>query len=599
MSETRTVGTAILELLHREGIDTVFGLPGVHNLAFWSAQTPVRIVGVRHEQAAAYAADGYGRATGRVGVALTTTGPGSVNALAAFGEAAVSGAPVLVISSDVSTALRSSDGPRGILHEMGDQAAPFAAFDRPARTVGSAQQALAAVAEALAIAGTPPTGPAYVGIPSDILNAEWTGDLPTSTSPYPAAAAPAPSAAGVEALASLIKNSERVAIWAGGGVAQCGEAGESALRLLAERLGAPVVTTYAGRGVMAGHPLTIEASTHEPEVEAVLGDADLLLVVGSGFDAMHTKNWKMAMPRRRAAIALGSEVTRTVPWDVLIRADLVATLTSLQSRLDELDVNERPAWAPTGLREAVRARLRADERMVEPVAFVEAVESWPVDGVVVTDMCVAGYWTSSHARHDRPRHLLNPVGWGTLGYALPAAIGPAAAGMPTLAVCGDGGPMFALGELATFVQEKLPIALVIVDDGGYGMLRYDQQVFGHPERGVDLMTPDWRLLAASFGIDYVEVDSAGTVGLDGIVGGGSVGSVPDDVADGNGHPAGSVPDDVADGDAGEVTVTLTEALSAAAARSGPTMIVLRATFYPPASTSPRWFETATGPRETA
>ncbi len=571
MSETRTVGTAILDLLHREGIDTVFGLPGVHNLAFWSAETPVRIVGVRHEQAAAYAADGYGRATGRVGVALTTTGPGSINALAAFGEAAVSGAPVLVISSDVSGALRSPDGPRGILHEMNDQAAPFAAFGRPARTVGSADEALAAVAEALAIAGTPPTGPAYVGIPANILGSPWTADVPSAIPTSPGTSEgerhASPPDNDVAELATLIADSERVALWAGGGVTQCGEMGEGALRSLAERLGAPVVTTYAGRGLMAGHPLTIEASTHEPEVEAVLGEADLLLVVGSGFDAMHTKNWKMAMPRRRAAIALGDEIARTVPWDVLIRADLVQTLQSL---LDALPGVDRSAWAPTGLRETVRARLVTDERMVEPVAFVQAVETWPTEGVVVTDMCVPGYWASSHARHLRPRHLLNPVGWGTLGYALPAAIGPAAAGMPTLAVCGDGGPMFALGELATYAQEELPITLVIVDDGGYGMLRYDQQVFGHPERGVDLMTPDWRLLAASFGIEYAEVNSAG-----------------DEKGPHDGSP----------GERGGPT--LTEALASAAARPGPTMIVLRAAFYPPASTSPRWFETATGPRETA
>ncbi len=207
-------------------------------------------------------------------------------------------------------------------------------------------------------------------------------------------------------------------------------------------------------------------------------------------------------------------------------------------------------------------------------------------------MCVPGYWTSSHARHDRPRHLLNPVGWGTLGYALPAAIGPAAAGMPTLAVCGDGGPMFALGELATYAQEKLPIALVIVDDGGYGMLRYDQQVFGHPERGVDLMTPDWRLLAASFGIAYVEVDSLGgpTNAGPGAAGAAGVGPGAAGAAGVGPGAAGVGP-----GAAG----ALTEALASAAARPGPTMIVLRAAFYPPASTSPRWFETATGPRETA
>jgi acetolactate synthase-1/2/3 large subunit len=139
--------------------------------------------------------------------------------------------------------------------------------------------------------------------------------------------------------------------------------------------------------------------------------------------------------------------------------------------------------------------------------------------------------------------------------------------------------MFALGELATYVQERLPIALVIVDDGGYGMLRYDQRIFGHPERGVDLVTPDWTLLAASFGIAYAEVD----------VRGGAAG------AERGGAGVGPSAAGVEPGAAG----TLTDALASAAARPGPTMIVLRAAFYPPASTSPRWFETATGPRETA
>ena len=174
----RTVGTAILELLADRGVDVAFGLPGVHNLAFWSADSPVRIVGVRHEQACAYAADGYARATGRLGVALTTTGPGAANALAAFGGAADSGAPVLLISSDVSTALRSPEGPRGILHEMHDQAAPFAALGRPARTVASADEALSAVAEAVGIAMSAPRGPVYVGIPSDILSSAYSGPLP-------------------------------------------------------------------------------------------------------------------------------------------------------------------------------------------------------------------------------------------------------------------------------------------------------------------------------------------------------------------------------------------------------------------------------------
>jgi acetolactate synthase-1/2/3 large subunit len=233
VSEQRTVGTAILEMLAAQGVDTVFGLPGVHNLAFWSSETPVRIVGVRHEQACVYAADGYARATGRLGVALTTTGPGAINALAAFGEAAVSGAPVLLISSDVSTALRSPEGPRGILHEMGDQAAPFATLDRPARTVTSADEALTAVAESISLAMSPPRGPAYVGIPSDILNAPWDGPLPSA----PASCSVSPVGSQIDVLADLIAESPRVVIWSGGGVAQTGDAGHAAVQSLAERLG--------------------------------------------------------------------------------------------------------------------------------------------------------------------------------------------------------------------------------------------------------------------------------------------------------------------------------------------------------------------------
>ena len=538
----------MLHLVASQGIPVVFGLPGVHNLAFWSSDSPVRVIGVRHEQAAVYAADGYARATGRLGVAFSTTGPGAVNGIAAFGEACVSGSPVLLISSDVSSALRHPDGPRGILHEMADQAAPFAAFGVRAITASTAEEALAEVADALSRAQASPAQPTYLGVPSDILSSPWTAPLPV-VPPPPAHTAPAPE--GVEALAELIRTCSRVIVWAGGGVTQADTEGEQAVVALAERLGAPVVTTYAGRGVMAGHPLAVEASVHEPEVGSLIGSADLLLVVGSGFDAMNTKNWKMPMPQRRAAIGLGSELPRTIAWDVLLQADLVEALGTLEASLG--DVHRNP-WNDVPLREVIRTRVAADERTADAVEFVEAVELWPADGVIVTDMCIPGYWTSSHAVQPRSRRLINPVGWGTLGFALPAAMGPASAGMRTLAVCGDGGPMFALGELATYVQERLPVTLIIVDDGGYGMLRFDQKVFGHEHRGVDLVTPDWALLAQSFGIPYTEVTDG---------------------------------------------ATLRAALAESARHDGPSMIVQRAEFFPPASTSPRWFESVPGSTETA
>ncbi|MFM7211421.1 MAG: thiamine pyrophosphate-dependent enzyme, partial [Actinomycetota bacterium] len=261
--------------------------------------------------------------------------------------------------------------------------------------------------------------------------------------------------------------------------------------------------------------------------------------------------WKMPMPERRAAIGLGDELARTVDWDVLAVGHLVPTLQALDASLDDV---QREPWNDVRLREVIRSRVAADQRTAEAVEFVEAVETWPADGVIVTDMCIPGYWTSSHAVHPRRRRLINPVGWGTLGFALPAAIGPAAVGLRTLAVCGDGGPMFALGELATYVQERLPITLIVVDDGGYGMLRFDQKVFGHDNRGVDLLTPDWALLAQSFGIPFTEVSDASG---------------------------------------------MRSALAESARRDGPSLILQRAEFYPPASTSPRWFEAIPGNTETA
>jgi acetolactate synthase-1/2/3 large subunit len=549
VTEESTLGAALLDALAKSGIEVVFGLPGVHNLPLWSAHREghPRIIGVRHEQAAAYAADGYARATGRLGVAITTTGPGAANALAAFGEAATCGSPILVIASDVSQALRSggpgvAGRPRGILHEMSDQAAMFATFADHgviATTARSVDEALAAVHDALAAAGTTPTAPRYLGIPSDLLSAECP--------PYSAATAvesPAePSPDDIAALTRFIEASPRIVLWAGGGVVQCGSVGEHALGQLADRLGAPVVTTYAGRGLLAHSAHIVTAPVHEPEVADLIADADALLIIGSDVDGMNTRNWRMPLPKKIAAIGLSPSLPRTFDFDLLVTADLVTTINAVVDGLDAAEANPRQAWADPSISHRVRQRLREDTATARPMEFVDAVSSWPDDGVIVCDMAVSGYWVGGYAPQPRPRRLQYPVGWGTLGYALPAAIGPAAAGLPTLAVCGDGGPMFALGELATLAQEQLPVTILIVDDGGYGMLRYDQQVFGHPERGVDLLTPDWSALGAAFGIPVEPV------------------AEPGDLAD-----------------------VLTRPMV------GPRMIVLHDRFLPPRTTSPRWFE---------
>lgn len=543
-----SVASAILELLGRHGISRAFGVPGVHNLAFWdtnSSDVP-RIVGVRHEQSAGYAADGLYRASGQPTLALLTSGPGAANVLGAFGEAFVSGSPVIAIASEPSHALRSSAGPRGLLHEMADQGAMFAAFGAPSRTARTRQEAMASTVLALRDAWGPPPTASYVGIPSDVLGERWTAAIPH----IPRLPAPHVDAHRVGQLAELIAAASRVLLWLGGGVVAAGV--EVAAASLADRLGAPVVTSFAGRGLLASNPLLVNAPVHEPEVSSVVGEADLLLILGSSFDGMNTMNWRLPLPLHRAAITLGATIEQTIDLDVLISADLGPALVALIEALDDLGVRKRPPWVDVAaIRPGIIERLRRDPRTAEAISLVNAVDAhWPTDGVVVCDMAVAGYWYGGYSDQPRARRLQYPVGWGTLGYALPAAIGPASIGLPTLAVCGDGGPMFALGELATYAQESLPITLLVVDDGGYGMLRFDQEAFGHPVRGVDLLTPEWHSLGAAFGITVETVADASGIG-----------------------PA--------------------LASAAAANRCGePRIIVWPQRLFPPRTTSPRWAEAA-------
>ena len=546
MSATPSVAGAILELLGRHGVTRAFGIPGVHNLPFWDADSDAapRIIGVRHEQAAGYAADGLHRATGQVGAALLTSGPGVANVMAAFGEAFVSGSPVIAFGSEVNAALRSTNGPRGILHEMSDQGALFEAFGATARRARTRQEAIASTVLALRDAWGPPSMGGYVGVPTDVLGEEWTAAIPH----IPRLPAPAPDSNDVTNLAELIRMSSRVVLWLGGGVVAAGA--EEQVRLLAHRLGAPVLTSYAGRGLLAGDPLLVDAPVHEPEVGAVLADADLLIVIGSSFDGMNTKNWRIDLPPRRAAVTLGTMIRETIDFDCLVSADAALALDELLEALDEMGIPEREPWTSVaGIRPSILARLASDPRTSAGVAFVGQVDgAWPLDGVVVCDMAVAGYWYGGYSLQPRSRRLQYPVGWGTLGYAMPAAIGPASVGIPTLAVCGDGGPMFALGELATYAQESLPITLLVVDDGGYGMLRFDQQVFGHPERGVDLLTPEWHSLGAAFGITAETVADVTGIG-----------------------PA-------------------LQRAHEANLRGEPRILVWKERLFPPRTTSPRWFD---------
>ena len=488
------------------GVETVFGLPGVHNLALWRelSASPIRLVGVRHEQAAAYAADGYARAAGLLGVAATTTGPGAANTVAAVGEAWASRSPVLVIATDIPTTVRRPGRWRGALHEATDQAAMFAPVTKRTIRVRRGSDLGPGLVSAIETALSPPRRPVYLEVPTDLLSADAEN---ASDPPRPAA----PGAASEESLdraASLLARARSPLIWVGGGALQS-VAGEPIQRL-AERLVAPVIATYSARGLLPPeHPLLV-GPPHVPAVGALWDEADAVLAIGSDLDGMATQGWSMPQPPHLICVNVDPlDAAKNYLPDLLVEGDARLACEALADSLPE-----RPGLDALARRlDEVRLDVRRWVENDQPKAaeFLDAVAAaLPDDAVVLCDMCIPGYWLGGFHRVPAPRKLIYPLGWGTLGCAFPQALGAALAGSgPAVSFSGDGGFLYACGELATVRQERIPLTAVVVDDGGYGMLRFDQDRRGDPHEGVDLDTPDFEALAASFGVRAETVDGLG------------------------------------------------------------------------------------------
>ncbi|ASR37830.1 acetolactate synthase [Prauserella marina] len=496
-----------MDVLTELDVDVAFGLPGVHNLPIWDAiaASDIRLIGVRHEQAAGYAADGYARTTGKLGVALVTTGPGAANTIGAIGEAKASASPVLLIATDIPSTLRRQGTVRGVLHESSDQQALFAPVTKETFVVDHPDAIGPVVRRAARVAARPQSGPVYVGIPTDFLRAEATdGSASEPTEQFH----PVLNEDIDKARAALIA-ARRPLIWAGGGALRSGAG--PAIGQLAEHLAAPIITTFAARGIVPpDHPCRASNPVHTPEVGALWDEADVVLAVGTDFDGLMTQNWLMPQPPTLISVNVdAADAAKNYQPDLLLLGDarqlverllagtpLKEGIDALSRRLDEIEVR-------------VRRRVRKEEP--QAAEFLAALaETLPDTSVLVTDMCVAGYWVGGFYRVAAPRKLAYPMGWGTLGFGFPAALGVAAAGKGR-AVCitGDGGFLYGCAELATAIQEGLPVTVVIVDDGGYGMLRYDQSLAGLAHNGVDLATPDFVGLAKSFGVYADRVDGFG------------------------------------------------------------------------------------------
>jgi acetolactate synthase-1/2/3 large subunit len=489
-----------IDTLLANGVDTVFGIPGVHTLALYDAlhDRPVRHILARHEQGAGFMADGYARASGKPGVALIITGPGITNVATPIGEAYTDGSPVFVVSANVERAYL--DAMRGNLHDLKDQRGVMAAVTQWNTRVMDPCEAPAAIAEGLTRLTNGRTRPVHVELPLDVLDEPVPGsvELPrVSITRAPA------SAEAIERAVDAIAAAQRVAIYAGGGAVA--SANPEALLAIAERLSAPIVTSVMGKGaVPEDHPLALGATWDAGNVvDEVWNEADLVLVVGSKLGAQATRMFKLRYPEQMIRIDIDEEeMSRNVDPSLPLLGDAGATLEALAAALDSRDIR-LTSYSPERIaqvkRDAVANAWGADR---DP--YLQAVRNAvPRDGITVWDMTMMAYVAQARFPVYEPRTYLFPSGYGTLGFSLPVALGAKVAqpDKAVVAIIGDGGYQFTMAELATAVQFELTVPIVIFDDSTYSAVK-DAQLESRKGRyiAVDLVNPDFLKLADAYGV---------------------------------------------------------------------------------------------------
>ncbi|MFI0372228.1 thiamine pyrophosphate-binding protein [Actinomadura sp. 1N219] len=505
----RTGGDLVVEALRALGVEMLFGVASVHNLPILDAvrrDGGITVVNVRHEQAAVHAADGYARVTGRLGVALASTGPGTANTMGGLFEAQFAGSRVLLITGQVES--RFLGRSKGYLHEAEQQLAMLRTLTREAWTVRRAED----IAETVVAAGRE-TGrgwprPTAVEIPVDLQYAQ----VPASSRVPEAAPMPraAPPAERVRAAADLLADARRPLIWAGGGVLSAGAWPE--LRRLVERLEIPVVTSVQGRGALPeDHPLCLGALVTTPPLRDVVEDADVVLAVGARFQMYTTDAWRLRLTGALIhADADTSVFGRTYPPTVALHGDARETLRALDEHVTATAATGE--WAVTGRKAAAEARENSLESLgPDHRAIVAAIRrSLPRAGVIVRDSTVPAYaWGDRLLPVLEPRTSLHPAS-AAIGPGLPLAIGAAlGSGERTVVVHGDGGIMLSIGELSTLAQADAPVTVCVFNDRGYGVLRDVQHAtFDGARNDVDLHTPDFVALAAAMGVPGEKVADA-------------------------------------------------------------------------------------------
>ena len=489
-----TGGQALAKSLYREGVRVIFGLPGVqlyHMMDGLYDEPGIRFITVRHEQATAYMADGYARASGEIGTALMVPGPGLLNASAGVSTAYSASSPVLVVCGQIER--DEIGGDRGMLHEVNDQLDAIRPVTKWAHRIMDPAEVPEAVHQAFYHLKNGRPRPVEIEIPPETLAEVADVELLEPEAPRPAAA----GKEQIEAAATALAGASNPLIWAGGGVISA--QGTEALAKLAEFLQAPVVTTAEGKGAISDHhPLALGALwLRNDTIAREQFGHDVILAVGT---RLVTSQWLDGQQVVQIDVD-PEEIGRHYENTLRVEGDARLTMEELLAALSA----KTPAKADRTTEVAEQKAQRSEDIIkVEPQGeLLEAVRrAMPEDSILISGMTQMGYYSRAHYPVYEPRTFITSSYSGNLGYAYPTALGAKVAQPDKAVVClsGDGGFMFNSQEMSTAVAHNINVVVVVFNDNAYGNVKRDQvNQFNGRTIGVELHNPDFVKLAEAYG----------------------------------------------------------------------------------------------------
>jgi acetolactate synthase-1/2/3 large subunit len=508
---TYTVAYAIVEELVQAGVEVVFGIVSIHNMPIYDAihrDGRIHPVTARGESGAVNMADGYARATGKLGVVITSTGTGAGNAAGSLVEAWSAGVPLLHITGEVDSSYIGTG--RGYIHEMKDQLQMMEGCSKLALVLKRPDQASAFMRKAIEEANAAPTGPVTIQIPINYQSAI----IPKSASLTDVEKISSCCSKHVHLPQEVIEeltNATRPIIWAGGGVISA-EASDEVTKL-AELLGAAVITSQSGKGsIPEDHPLCIGHFASYQQVRNLVQKSDLVLSIGVRFRSNETANWKIQIECKHINIDVDYlAFNRNYPVAHSLIGDAKQIVKAILHKIKKEELSTSSAYQAevTSVREEIRTQLRATLGPYEQ--FVEGMRRvLPKDTILVRDVTVpANVWGSRLFEIYEPRTSIHASGGG-IGQGLPTAIGAQMGRKDRTVVlmAGDGGFMVNVGEMVTASQESLPLIVVLFDDSGYGVLRNIQDAAYGRQVAVDLLSPDFVQLGQAMGYEAKRISDA-------------------------------------------------------------------------------------------